>query len=126
MNILVCGGRDFIDTQFVYYALNLLHAEQPVRHLIHGAARGADSLAAQWARDARVPYVSAHPADWNRYGKAAGTIRNAQMLSRLLLETPYMVVAFPGGRGTSDMVRRTREAQKVCPTLLLHTPGWTP
>jgi hypothetical protein len=46
-------------------------------------------------------------ADWNTHGRAAGPIRNQRMLDEV---KPELVVAFPGGRGTADMVRRAREA----------------
>ncbi len=46
-------------------------------------------------------------AEWMKYGKAAGPIRNARMLAE---GKPDLVVAFPGGRGTADMLRRVREA----------------
>ena len=51
--------------------------------------------------------VERFPADWSEYGKAAGAIRNQQMLDE---GTPDLVVAFPGGNGTLDMVRRSQRA----------------
>lgn len=68
--------------------------------MIHGAARGADTLAAQWAQARGVP-IEAYPANWARDGRIAGPIRNRHMLA---CGRPDGVVAFPGGRGTIDMV----------------------
>jgi hypothetical protein len=75
--------------------------------LIHGAARGADSLAAAWAHDCHVPQLGVR-ADWNKHGRAAGPIRNQIMLDE---GKPHLVIAFPGGTGTADMVRRARAAK---------------
>lgn len=77
-----------------------------VECIIHGAARGADTLAAEWASLANVP-VKAYPANWERDGVAAGPIRNRLML---LDGKPDFVIAFPGGLGTADMVKIARDA----------------
>jgi len=85
-------------------------AKGPITMLIHGAARGADSLAASWAIDtglAEFGEVLAFPADWNKHGVAAGPVRNQEMLD---VGKPDLVVAFAGGRGTEDMVRRAIKA----------------
>jgi len=105
MRILVCGGRDFTDKKAVWSYLDAFHKTNHLTTVITGGARGADSLAEQWARHNAVPsYVFC--ADWNRYGKPAGSIRNQRMLDE---GKPDLVVAFPGGPGTADMVRRARE-----------------
>lgn len=68
---------------------------------------GADTLAGDWAHGFLIP-VRSFPADWEeRHGKRAGPIRNQMMLEE---GRPDLVVAFPGGTGTADMVRRAREA----------------
>ncbi len=82
-----------------------LNAKQPITHLIHGAAPGADTLAAGWAFDMGITVVACH-ADWTKHGRAAGPIRNGEMLKR----EPDLVVAFPGGRGTANMVRQAKAA----------------
>lgn len=105
MRLLVCGGRDFADELNLFRTLDYLHRHR-IACVIHGAARGADSLAGKWAREQGVPCRS-FPADWNRHGRAAGAIRNQQMLDE---GRPDLVVAFPGGRGTADMVRRAKAA----------------
>jgi hypothetical protein len=97
--VLVCGGRDFNDAAAVFNKLDEL--ELPVI-IIHGAARGADTLAQQWA-DERKQLCLRFPADWNRYGRAAGIYRNTEMLEQ---GEPDLVVAFPGGRGTENMIRQ--------------------
>lgn len=104
--VLVCGGRDYSDQISMWQVLEALHKEFNFTRLIHGAARGADRLSGEWARQAGVP-VTTFLADWAKHGKRAGPIRNQQMLTE---GKPYMVVAFPGGVGTADMVRRSKAA----------------
>jgi hypothetical protein len=105
MRVLVTGGRDFGDRKLLFETLDRLHATHVFSVLIHGDASGADRLAGEWAV-ARGVQVEAHPADWKKHGRAAGPIRNTQMLD----EKPDLLVAFPGGRGTADMVRKAKAA----------------
>lgn len=103
MRVLVCGGRDFTDESAVINWLLRFEEEcGPFSRVIHGGARGADSLAGQWADLERIPQT-VFKANWKKHGKAAGPIRNQQMLDE---GKPDMVIALPGGRGTADMVRR--------------------
>ena len=100
MKILVCGGRDFNDYNAVKHVLDDLKPGC----IVSGMARGADTLAARWARNNNVRLLE-YPADWKRYGRSAGFRRNRQMLDS---EHPHLVVAFPGGRGTRHMVSYAR------------------
>ncbi|MCK1520245.1 DUF2493 domain-containing protein [Bradyrhizobium sp. 17] len=104
--VLVCGGRDYDDARSLGMVLDAAHSANPIECLVHGAARGADTLAADWALEHDV-LCKAYPADWDRDGKAAGPIRNQRMLD---LGKPHMVVAFPGGKGTADMIRKAEAA----------------
>lgn len=108
--IIVCGGRDFTDADSVKAALDRLLPRLAL--VITGGARGADSLAAAWADSVGVASI-VMPADWANEGRAAGPRRNQRMLDRLL-EVQRVgpialaqkgVVAFPGGIGTSHMIR---------------------
>lgn len=104
---LVCGGRDFDDDVMFQSAMSdLVRLRGMPAAIVHGDARGADRMAQEWAvRHALIVY--AVPADWSAHGRAAGHIRNQVMLDK---HKPALVVAFPGGRGTADMVRRARDA----------------
>jgi len=74
--------------------------------LVTGDARGADALARSWALVYGVPH-RCYVAHWEKHGKAAGPLRNQRMLD----ENPVdLVIAFPGGAGTADMVRRAEAA----------------
>lgn len=106
MRLLVCGGRDFSDTEHAYKALDKLHRTHGIDVVIEGDARGADRIAGYWARRNRVDNLK-FPADWERDGRAAGPIRNAKMLAE---GKPDMVLAFPGGSGTADMMSKARAA----------------
>lgn len=105
MRIIVCGGRYFGDWAAVYFALDEIHEETPIEAVIHGNARGADALAGRWAVNRAVKCWPV-PAQWKKHGKAAGPKRNQAMLGMGI----DLVVAFPGGRGTADMVRRAEAA----------------
>ena len=106
MRVLVCGGRDFDDIGKVFRTMDELHAFYRFSTVIHGAARGADRLGQAWAHARKIEELP-FPADWNRYLKRAGPVRNAKMLRE---GKPELVVAFPGGPGTRDMIARSREA----------------
>lgn len=100
--VVVCGGRDFNDRQAVIKAFQGL----PVGTIIvHGDCSGADRLAAEVAENWGLE-TEAHPADWKKHGKAAGPIRNQEMID----SEPRYVIAFPGGSGTADCIARAEAA----------------
>ena len=102
MKLLVCGGRDYQDFAAVYREIERLKPDV----VIHGAARGADSLAGIAAQRMGIT-VWPFPADWKMHGKSAGPIRNRKMLKEGM---PDKVLAFPGGRGTADMIAQAKAA----------------
>jgi len=108
MRVIVCGGRNYSNRQAVYDALEALYHKVPLDTLmvIQGGAKGADALAREWCQQRYVEYVNV-PADWNNLGRSAGPLRNQKMVSKY---RPDLVLAFPGGRGTADMVARAKEA----------------
>ena len=106
----MCGGRNYANPAQVWWKLDAYWAtasQSDPLEIIHGGASGADTLAHEWALGRRVP-VHIFKADWRRLGKAAGPLRNQEMLDRM---RPDVVLAFPGGKGTTDMVRRARTAK---------------
>jgi len=130
MRVLVCGGRDFgeipkwcgpaelprfrakaiSEVRLLRDTLDEITIDRKLKVLIHGACRtGADRHADYWAGMSMRP-VEAYPAIWYPDGKldrSAGPRRNQRMIDE---GKPDLVLAFPGGRGTADMVRRARAA----------------
>lgn len=106
MRVLVCGGRDYADFQRLSDVLYGLLRDRVITTIISGHARGADQLAEAWAREASVDCV-VFPANWDKFGRSAGAIRNRQMLTE---GKPDLVVAFPGGAGTANMVKQATKA----------------
>lgn len=103
MRVLVCGGREYANMMAMARVFDDLPDGTVI---IHGGARGADSLAGECAKHNDFA-VEVYKADWVTHGKAAGAIRNQRMLDE---GCPELVIAFPGGRGTADMVSRARKA----------------
>jgi len=112
MRVLVCGGRNFTDYVYLETQLNELNTSRgPITCIIHGDAGGVDQLSGRWALQNRIQQ-ELYPADWGKYGKAVGPLRNQLMLD---IATPDLVVAFPGGRGTADMVKRAiKSGVEIC------------
>lgn len=105
MRVLVCGGRDYTDSYRVAQVLDKLHDKMGISKIIEGGARGADTCARHWAQRKGIP-VDTYAADWEAHGTFAGPMRNSLMLKD---GSPDFVVAFPGGRGTRDMIRKSRK-----------------
>ena len=106
VRVLVCGGRNYKNFYLVDEVLSSLHSSNGIQCIIQGGAKGADFLAAVWA-EAEDIYCKEYMAQWKELGPSAGSIRNQQMLDE---GKPDLVVAFPGGKGTADMVRRAENA----------------
>lgn len=103
--VIIAGGRDFADYGLLQAKCDQFFREKPPTAIISGAARGADTLGARYARERGVPVLE-FPADWVRLGKRAGMVRNLQML-----DSADAVVAFWDGqsRGTAHYDQRDEE-----------------
>jgi hypothetical protein len=100
--IIVCGGRKYRDSGRIYMVLEEYAHLNPT--IVHGDYSGADRIADREARDLGLT-TDPHPADWSQ-GRKAGPIRNQEMVDA----GADLVIAFAGGDGTADCVRRARKA----------------
>lgn len=110
MKVLVTGGRDFTNVGLLWRALDDL---RDVSVIIEGASDdvtgpyvGADYWSNQWAK-ARHVNEDRHHAEWSKFGRAAGPIRNKRMLE---MARPDLVIGFLGGAGTLGMMALARAA----------------
>jgi hypothetical protein len=106
MRVIVCGSHRFGERAVVWAHLDRLHAKRRVSLVIQGGAKFIDQFAKDWAKARGVP-CDEYQADWNKYGRKAGPIRNQRMIDE---GSPNGVVAFPGNSGTADMIRRAELA----------------
>lgn len=106
MKVLVCGSRHFNDYDLLEKTLD--GCTVTIDEIIHGAARGADTMGGTYAEKRGIP-VTAFPAKWDEFGRSAGPIRNALMLKE---GKPDLVVAFlfQDSRGTKNMVMLAKRA----------------
>ena len=120
--VLVCGGRDYADYEKVFNALSDLCDKRKLwsdnayavkiangLRVVTGGARGADTMAEAWAQN-NGAQSKVYPADWKQFGLRAGPVRNQQMIDEEKID---LVIGFPGGSGTRDMLSRARKA-KIC------------
>lgn len=111
MRVIVCGSRFWNNAGIINRELNALYGEHGV-HLtvIEGDARGADAIAGEWADHNMIEHLW-FTADWQKYGRAAGPIRNQHMLDTT---KPHLVLAFhediEHSKGTKDMIKRAKKA----------------
>lgn len=97
--LIIAGGRDFDDYTLLKKALSKLPKPDEI---ICGKARGADTLGEDYAMDQEITIVK-FPADWDRYGKAAGHIRNRRMA-----DYADILLVFWDGKstGTKSMIEK--------------------
>ena len=104
MIVLVCGGRYYDDSYKMMRVMDKAHEKYMITEVVTGAASGADTLAEEWAKTNRIAYRGM-PAQWDKWGRSAGAIRNSLMLDVYI---PDMVIAFPGGEGTAHMINAAK------------------
>lgn len=105
---LICGGRNFDNRDFLFDKLDELNRRFCFSCIVTGGAKGADRLAHLWAAKTKID-AKVYPANWERHGKMAGILRNREMLK---IADPDLIIAFPGGTGTADMIKISKRAGK--------------
>lgn len=114
MIILVCGDRHWKDREMIEREITAVQSEFDVDNdevvIVEGEANGADKMARQYAVQVGIP-VHPYPAQWSRFGRSAGPIRNQWMLDE---EHPDLVLAFhddlANSSGTADMIEKAEKA----------------
>ena len=107
MIILISGDRYWDNADIIKRELEKFLADTVI---IHGAAKGADTIAGIVAKNLGMRVIP-FKADWLQYGKAAGPIRNKQMIDE---GKPDLLLAFHShietSKGTADMIQRAKKA----------------
>jgi len=115
MRVIICGSRatEFLlpcSTEATW--LDQLNAQYQFSEVITGGQYGIDTCAKEWAFTRGIDVVVFY-ANWRKYARSAGPLRNKTMLAYLIRSPrvePVMVIAFPGGKGTASMCELARGA----------------
>ena len=110
MKVVIAGSRHIKDKSLLLAAI--LESGFDIDCIIHGDATGADRLGKQYADENQIPQV-AFPADWEKNGKAAGPIRNSEMIDYVKKEPGNGLIALWDGksRGTFDVLKKAFAAK---------------
>lgn len=110
MRVIVAGSRDFADYGYLRNALDRILDPTDDVEFVSGDCRGADRLGIRYADEHQI-YLRHFPADWDKYGRAAGPMRNRAM-ARYAAEDHGMLIAFWDGvsRGTKNMIEEAKKA----------------
>lgn len=102
--IVVTGGRNYSNRQFVWGVMDTLKFKYKNIRIRVGDAYGVDAFVRGWAAHNNIPF-EVYRADWKQFGKAAGPIRNRKMIAGA-----DILYAFPGGKGTKDCTNAAESA----------------
>lgn len=108
--VLVTGGRFHADPELVFMYLDTLLEDLggAIRIVTGACPTGVDKYAEDWAKAREQPYMG-FPAQWRKYDKRAGPIRNKEMFAD---SRPQWVVVFRGNRGTMNMKNIAKSAKE--------------
>lgn len=103
MKVIIAGGRNYIFQNKDFEILDYIATKWSISEVVSGGATGADQGGEDWAIKNNIS-IKKFPADWSKYGKVAGPIRNAEMAA-------YAdgLILFPGGRGSKNMLETAKE-----------------
>lgn len=104
--VIIAGGRDFNDYEFLKRKCDSLlrYKKEEEIEIVSGTARGADSLGERYARE-RGYKLTQFPADWDKFGKRAGYLRNGQMADY----ANALIAFYNGSKGTGHMIDLAKE-----------------
>lgn len=105
MKVAIIGSRSFSDYNFLVKEIESAVSVSDITAIVSGGARGADSLGARFGQDYDIP-TEIYMADWQKHGKAAGFIRNSE-----IVRNSDIIIAFWDGesRGTLDTMKKGKK-----------------
>lgn len=103
MNVIIAGSRNVTEYSIVAFAIE--NSKFEIDNVISGKAKGVDELGEKWAKSRNIPIIE-YPADWKKYGKSAGVIRNEQMA-----KAADALIAIWDGKssGTFNMIQNAKK-----------------
>ena len=110
MNIAVVGSREFNNYQYMKSILDVYHKAGELEKIITGDARGADTLALKYAKEHDIPCHQFF-AEWDKYGKSAGPLRNERVVSHCDMIIAFRVDGLKN-KGTNNAIEKAENKGK--------------
>lgn len=112
--IIIAGGRNFNDYAYFVASIETVINKDDGVEIISGHASGVDSFAEQYAKENGIA-LKVFPADWKAYGRAAGPIRNRQMLDYARTSDALLIALWDGkSKGTKNIIDKARSLDIEC------------
>ena len=105
MRVAVVGSRNYRNRARLYFVLDKYQEEHGLTHIVSGGAKGADSLAEEYAKERCIPYTI-YPANWDRYGRSAGFVRNSQIANDCDAVIAFPLAESKGTRHTMELAEK--------------------
>lgn len=109
MKLIVAGSRTFDDYQLLENEIDKFVGDQTIDCIVSGCARGADRLGEDYAKFNQIK-IAYFPANWDKYGRAAGCIRNEEMAK---FGTHCIVFVVNDSRGSTNMIKLAQKYNLV-------------
>lgn len=111
MKCIICGSRTIDDYELLKQAI--AESKFQVTEIVSGCASGADLLGEKWAVENGLK-IHKFPADWQKYGKYAGFLRNKEMI-KFISESGCVIALWDGkSKGTAHTIKLAKEAGIPC------------
>jgi hypothetical protein len=108
MRVIIAGSRSIVDYDQVLVAVD--NSDFYIKEVVSGAARGVDALGERYALENSLPCMQFH-ADWDKYGRRAGPIRNSEMAK---YADAAIVVWDASSTGSRNMIEQMKRLNKPC------------
>ena len=111
MKVIIAGSRSIENMQFLEQTISeaIIEKEITITEVVCGMAEGVDTLGKCWAETNKIT-VKEFPADWNKYSKAAGFIRNKQMAE---YADALIAICKNNSKGTINMIEQMKKLNKI-------------
>lgn len=118
MKVAIIGSRTFDNYQYLSFFLDVFRNQYPIDLIISGGAKGADSLAEKYAKEHNIKTLI-FPADWDKYGKRAGYIRNEDIIKNCDLVIAFWDMTSIGTKHSLDLAKKYNKPAIIKPIVIV-------
>ena len=103
--VAIVGDRNFLDYSYFKKVIDLYKDVWGISFIVSGGARGVDTLAERYAKENEISYT-AFVAEWSKYGKGAGPIRNQKIIENCDVVIAFLVETSKGTKNSVELAKK--------------------